>query len=84
MLDLQHESTVFPPPQEMVAITLVQVLILSDYSQLRQNYLNNYFQAEVGKELPKQFPDAFSVSKLHVGNFAFSKTQTLCKTEMIT
>ena len=25
------------------------------YNQLWQNYLNNYFQAEVGKELPKQF-----------------------------
>ena len=26
------------------------------YSQHQQTYLNNYFQAKVGKELPKQFP----------------------------
>ena len=48
-----------------------------NFSQLRQNYLNNYFQARVGKELPKQFPEPLSVSKLDVGNFAFSNA--LCK-----
>ena len=35
-------------------------------SQLRQKYLNNCFQAEVGKELPKQFPEPPSVGKLDV------------------
>ena len=35
-------------------------------------YLTNYFQAKVGKELPKQFPEPLSVGKLDVGNFAFS------------
>ena len=44
------------------------------HNQLRQNYLNNYFQAEVGKELPKQFPEPLSVGKLDVGNFGFSNT----------
>ena len=43
-------------------------------SQLRQNYLNDYFQAKVGKELPEQFPEPRSVGKLDVGNFAFSNT----------
>ena len=32
------------------------------------------FQAKVGKELPKQFPEPLSVGKLDVGNFAFSDT----------
>ena len=45
-----------------------------NYSQLWQNYLNNYFQAKVGKELPKQFPEAISVGKLDVGNFVFPNT----------
>ena len=39
------------------------------YSQLRQEYLNHYFQAKVGKELPKQFPEPLSIGKLDVGNF---------------
>ena len=52
------------------------------YSQLRQNYLNNYFQAEVGKELPNQFPEPFSVGKLDVSNFEFSNTANTLKPEM--
>ena len=44
------------------------------YSQHRQNYLNNYFRAEVGKNLPKQFPDPFPVGKQGVGNLALSHT----------
>ena len=43
-------------------------------SQLRQNYLKKHFQAKVGKQLPKQFPETFSFRKLDVGNFAFSDT----------
>ena len=43
------------------------------YCQLRQNYVNNYFEAKVGKELPKLFPESSSVGKLDVGNFAFLK-----------
>ena len=42
-------------------------------SQLRQNYLNNYFQARVGKEMPKSFPDPLSVGKLDVGKFCILK-----------
>ena len=42
------------------------------YSQLRQNYLNKYFQAKADKELPKQFPEPLLVGKLDVGNFALS------------
>ena len=43
-----------------------------EYSQLRQNYQNNYFEAKVGKELPKQFPEPLSVGKLDVGSLALS------------
>ena len=42
------------------------------YSQLHQNYLNNYLQATVGREFPKQFPEPLSVGKLNVSNFALS------------
>ena len=41
-------------------------------SQLWQNYPKTYFRAKVGKELPKQFSEPLSVSKLDAGNFAFS------------
>ena len=44
------------------------------FSQFRQSYLNIYFQAKVGTELPKEFPGPLSVGKLDVGNFAFSNT----------
>ena len=44
------------------------------YSQHRQNYLNSYFQAKVGKKLPKQLPEPLSVGKLDIGSFAFSST----------
>ena len=43
---------------------------LRSYSQLRQNYLTNYLQAKVGKELPKQFRRAPLVGKQDVGSFA--------------
>ena len=57
--------------------------IETSYSHLRQNYLNNYFQAKVGKKLPQQFPEPLSVSKLDVGHFVFSNTaKTLCKPEL--
>ena len=49
------------------------------YSQLRQNYLNNYFQANVAKKLPKQFPEPLSVGKQDVCNFAFSNTANTLK-----
>ena len=51
------------------------------YHQLRQNYLNNDFQANVGKELPKQFPEPLSVGKLDVGKLAVPHT-ALCKPEV--
>ena len=38
--------------------------------QHRQNYLNEYFQAKVGRELPKQFPKPPLVGEQDVGNFA--------------
>ena len=41
-------------------------------NQLRQNYLNNYFQARVGKEFTKQFPAPLPIRKLDAGYFAFS------------
>ena len=44
------------------------------YCQHLQNYQNNYFRAEVGKELPKQFPGPFPVGKQGVGNLALSYT----------
>ena len=44
--------------------------ISGNYSQLWQNYLNNYFQTKVGKEIPKQFPEPITVGRLDVGNFA--------------
>ena len=39
---------------------------------LRQSYLNHFFQAKVGRELPKQLPEPPSVGKLVVGNVALS------------
>ena len=47
--------------------------LVRKYNQLRQNCLNTYFQAKVGKELPKQFPQPLLVGKLDVGNFASQK-----------
>ena len=55
---------------------------MPNYSQLRQNCLNSYFQAKVGKELPRQFPEPLSVGKLVVGNFAVSSNATLCTPEI--
>ena len=43
-------------------------------SQHRQNYLNNYFPAEVGKDLPKQFPESFPIGRQGVSNLAPSST----------
>ena len=45
---------------------------IANYSQHRQNYSNNYFRAEVGKKLPKQFPEPFLVAKQGVGNLELS------------
>ena len=47
---------------------------LAVFWQLQQSYLNNYFQAKVGKELPKHFPEPLLVGNLDIGNFAFSST----------
>ena len=52
----------------------MQEYVLEKYNQLRQNYLNNHFQAKAGKELPKQFPEPLSIGNLDVGDFAFSNT----------
>ena len=38
------------------------------------NYLNDHVWAEVGKELPKQFPEPPPVRKLDVGNSALAHT----------
>ena len=65
-------SRTFPLPRKHDKIINPQCP--PSYSQLRQNCLNNSFQAKVGKELPKQFPELLSVGKLDVGNFAFPKT----------
>ena len=57
-----------------VVVTELEVLhknARSIYSQLRQHYLKSYFQAKVGKELSKQFPEPTSVGKLDVNNFEF-------------
>ena len=43
------------------------------YSQHQQNYLNNPFQGEVGKNLPKQFPESPPVGE-QVGNSALCYT----------
>ena len=43
------------------------------YSQHSQNHLNNYFQAILGKELPKQYPKPPLVGKQNVG-FSLSYT----------
>ena len=48
----------------------------SEYSQHLQNYLNKYFRAKVGKELPQQFPEPPPVGKLGVGNLALSCAAT--------
>ena len=53
-----------------------------NYRQLRQNYQNHNFQARVGKELPKQFPEPLSVGKLDVGNLTFSNTANTLKPEI--
>ena len=45
-----------------------------DYSQHQQNYLNNYFRAKVGKELPTQFQEPPPVGKNYVNNSALSYT----------
>ena len=52
------------------------------YGQLRQNYLNNNFQAKVGQKLPTQFPEPLSVGKQDVGNLHSRILQTLCKPEI--
>ena len=57
--------------------------MLAGYNQLRQNYLNKHFQAKVGKELPKQFPEPLLVGKLNLGNFAFSKNCKQSASQML-
>ena len=52
------------------------------YNQHRQNYLNNYFRAKVGKELPEQFPESFPVSKQNIGNSHFHTLQRHEKPEI--
>ena len=47
-----------------------------------ENYLNSYYQAKVGKELPEQFPEPLSVGKLDIGNLHSQILQTLCKPEL--
>ena len=49
-----------------LAVCTVLESLFRYYNQLRQDYLDNYFQAKVGKELPKQFPEPLSVGKLDV------------------
>ena len=43
---------------------------------------NNYFRAEVGKQLPKQFPEPPPIIKFYVGNSALSHTTKTLKVEI--
>ena len=54
------------------AIRIVLLFVQSH----RQNYLNLYFWAKLGKQLPKQFPDPPLFGKQDVSNFALALSET--------
>ena len=58
----------------MIHSRLVCLFFPEAYSQQRQNCLHNYFQVEIDKELPKEFPKPPLVGKQDVGNFALLYT----------